>query len=249
MKSLILADIHANLAALEAVLSCEGNWDEILFLGDAVVGGPQPDEVLDLLSTLDGVFLMGNHDREILGIDLSTEAAKIHERWKQWTRRQISSANLLFMAGFEDSRRLERSGRPLRLMHGELSPAWGQRLWPDSSREVFAQLTASFPEPWVLIGHSHVQFRRFHAGRTIVNPGSIGQQRLGGNLACYAVLNDGLLELKAIPYDVTMTCDAMDRLPFDRTWVEAWKEGYQRGCLPIHRRLRDFAPLQEQGFR
>ena len=66
MESLILADIHANLAALEAILAQEGSWDEVIFLGDAVVGGPQPDETLSLMTTLQGVFLMGNHDREAL---------------------------------------------------------------------------------------------------------------------------------------------------------------------------------------
>ncbi len=60
MKSLIIADIHANLASLEAVLESESSWDEVLFLGDAVVGGPHPNEVLSRLSELDGVFLMGN---------------------------------------------------------------------------------------------------------------------------------------------------------------------------------------------
>ena len=249
MKSLVLADIHANLTALETILDCEERWDEILFLGDAVVGGPQPDEVLSLLSRLDGIFLMGNHDREILEIDLFTEAEGAHGRWKQWTRRQISPANLRFLASFEDSCRIERLGQPLRLVHGELPSAWSQRLWPDSPEEIFTGLEALYPESWIFIGHSHVQFRRLHAGRAIVNPGSVGQQRLGQNLACYAVLEDGSLELKGVSYDVTATCAAMDRLPLDWAYVEAWKKGYQQGSLPAHRQLRDFSALQELGFR
>ena len=34
MKSLLLADIHGNLAALEAVLEQEEHWDEVISLGD-----------------------------------------------------------------------------------------------------------------------------------------------------------------------------------------------------------------------
>jgi predicted phosphodiesterase len=248
MKSLILADIHANLAALEAVLDHEETWDEVLFLGDAVVGGPQPDEVLSLLSELDGIFLMGNHDREILGIDPSTAAEHPHRRWKQWTREQISPANLLFLSSLESSRPVRRRGRRLRLMHGQLPLEWGERLWPDSPVAAFAGLAARYSEPWILIAHSHVQFRRFHAGRAIINPGSVGQHRLGKTLACYAVLENGTLDLRAVPYDVATTCAAMDRLPLERNYIEDWKQGYEDGNLPTHRQLRDFAPLQERGY-
>lgn len=43
MKSLIISDVHANLAALEAVLAHEKRWDEVIFLDDAIcVGGRSP---------------------------------------------------------------------------------------------------------------------------------------------------------------------------------------------------------------
>ena len=92
MKSLVLADIHANLAALEAIFQSENRWDEILFLGDAIIGGPQPDEMPSLLGTFEGVFLMDNHDWEVLDIDLARTETDPHRRWKQWTRRQLSTA-------------------------------------------------------------------------------------------------------------------------------------------------------------
>ena len=137
----------------------------------------------------------------------------------------------------------------MRLLHGELPPEWGERLWPDSPEGVFAGLAAQFPERWIFVGHSHIQFRRFKNGKTIVNPGSVGQPRLGQSLACYAVLEDGVLRMKAVPFDIEAICDAMDQLPLDGRFVEAWKEGYQKGGLPVHRQLRDFTALQEKGFR
>ena len=249
MKSLIIADIHANLASLEAVLHAEGSWDEVLFLGDAVVGGPHPNEVLSRLSRLEGIFLMGNHDREVLEMDLGRKATDATGRWKQWTREQLSPANLDFLASFTDTCRLDREGQSVRLLHGELPPEWGERLWPDSPEGVFAGLAAQFPERWIFVGHSHIQFRRFKNGKTIVNPGSVGQPRLGQSLACYAVLEDGVLRMKAVPFDIEAICDAMDQLPLDGRFVEAWKEGYQKGGLPVHRQLRDFTALQEKGFR
>ena len=249
MKSLIIADIHANLAALEAVFAREERWDEVIFLGDAVVGGPQPDEVLSLLADLHGVFLMGNHDREILHIDLKPEATDPHRRWKQWTRQQLSPANVRFLSSFVDSCRIERQGLDLRLLHGDLPSAWGSRLWPDSPKAVFTDLSAKYLEPWILLGHSHVQFRQMCADKTIINPGSVGQPRLGHSLACYAVLRGGELAFKAVPYNTALTCAALDRLPLERGYLDAWKMGYRRGALPPHRTLRDFAPLRAKGFR
>ena len=82
MKYLILADVHANLPALEAVLDHETDWDEVLFLGDAVGYGPHPDEVLDLHSALPGTFVMGNHDRAILDppdVEPNTPAAAFNQ--------------------------------------------------------------------------------------------------------------------------------------------------------------------------
>ena len=151
-------------------------------LGDAVVGGPQPNEVLSVLADLKGIFLMGNHDREILHIDLASEALDTHLRWKQWTRQQLSPANVGFLSGFVDSHRLRRQGHDLRLIHGELPSKWGGRLWPDSPEAVFTELGGQYPEPWILLGHSHIQFRQIRAGKTIINPGSVGQSRLGHGL-------------------------------------------------------------------
>lgn len=247
MKTLILADVHANRAALEAVLDHESSWDDVLFLGDAVVGGPEPNEVLTLLAGLRGTFLMGNHDREILR-DLSRQASDPHQDWKQWTREQLSPTNLRFLAGFTDSCAVTRHGRDLRLFHGELPRAWGSHLWPDSPEEVFLGLAARYREPWILVAHSHVQFRRLVDGHTFINPGSIGQHRLGRNLACYGVLTDGTLSLKAIPYDEAATLAAMDRLPLERSYIESWKQGYRAGSLPVHRLLRDLSPLREMGY-
>lgn len=250
MKSLILADIHANLAALEAVLDREGTWDEVIFLGDAVVTGPQPDEVLSRLASLDGIFLMGNHDREVLAADADAPGADPDVQWVQWTRRQISGENLRFLAGFSDTRVLARGGLTMRLLHGVLPQEWGYRLWPDTAPSVFAALADRYGEPVILSGHSHVQFQRVQDGTTFVNPGSVGQPRLFQPLACYALLHDGQMSLEAVPYDVERTCRAMDRVPLDdEGYLNAWKESYRKAVVPARYGVRDLSHLRGEGYR
>lgn len=63
----ILSDIHANLPALETVLSevRDSGADDIVFLGDIVGYGASPAECVDLVRKTGGACLMGNHDVEI----------------------------------------------------------------------------------------------------------------------------------------------------------------------------------------
>ena len=154
MKTLILSDIHANLAALEAVLDAERTWDEVFFLGDAVLTGPNPDEVLSVLRDLNGIFIRGNHDREVIRSfhvaedrdtmhTLNEEPTGIRGKmknmfhvgraevcdpdhvWRLWTKRQISKANREFLASFVETACVERAGLTVRLIHGDLPEEWG----------------------------------------------------------------------------------------------------------------------------
>jgi predicted phosphodiesterase len=54
MTIALIADIHGNLTALEAVLEALAHEhpDQIVCLGDVAATGPQPREVLDRLRTL-----------------------------------------------------------------------------------------------------------------------------------------------------------------------------------------------------
>ena len=250
MKTLILSDIHANLPALEAILHREGAWDDVICLGDAIVAGPHPDEVLTLLAGLDGTFVMGNHDREVLHVDLDEPTAGAHWQWIQWTRDQLSRENFDFLASFPDTCVIERQGLTLRLTHGDLPARWGKRLWPDSDLELFAGLAGQYPESHILLGHSHVQFQLDRAGRTFVNPGTVGAPYLGQPGARYAVLQDGVFDLRATTYDAEATCRALARVPLeDQEFVAAWKMCWRTGRLPDFYSIRDYAPLLEMGYR
>ena len=85
-----------------AVLDEEHPWDRFVFLGDAVLAGPEPDAVLSLLRTLDGSYIMGNHDREILELEPDEHTTDPGRKWAQWHRTSISDRNLEFLAGFVD---------------------------------------------------------------------------------------------------------------------------------------------------
>lgn len=144
MKTLIVSDVHANLAALEAVLDAQRSWDRFVFLGDAVLAGPQPDEVLSLLREVADVCLMGNHDREVLSLDMDEPVSSVSGWWKRWHRESISAENLEFMSRFLESTTIEEQGSTIQFDHGVLPQSLGKRLWPDSESAAFDHLAEMY---------------------------------------------------------------------------------------------------------
>lgn len=252
MKTLIVADIHANLAAFKAVLDKEHSWDRFVFLGDAVLAGPEPDEVLSLLRELGGRYIMGNHDREVLELDPGEKAIDPGRKWAQWHRRSLSDRNLEFLASFVDACVLETQGFVMKAIHGVMPPEFGKRLWPDSPPEAFQYLGNKHVEPCILLGHSHVQFDCTCGNTRIINPGSVGAPYLGQPLACYAVIQSGQVELRATPYDIEKTCQSMKERAqgvVDNGFITDWTEGWRTGTLPKRYFIRDYSQLCEQGYR
>ena len=68
MRIALVADIHSNIAALEAVMKDikKHSPDRIISLGDQVNLGPCPRETMDLLKAEGVTCLHGNHERYIL---------------------------------------------------------------------------------------------------------------------------------------------------------------------------------------
>ena len=67
MLILIISDIHANLTALDAVLSDAGEVDAVWCLGDLVGYGPDPNECVERIRQLPNlVCLIGNHDAAVI---------------------------------------------------------------------------------------------------------------------------------------------------------------------------------------
>ena len=69
MRVAVLSDIHANLAALDAVIASFGSVDAVWHLGDVVGYGPEPDGVVERLAGIGAVGVRGNHDAAAVGGD------------------------------------------------------------------------------------------------------------------------------------------------------------------------------------
>ncbi len=208
MRCLIISDIHANLAAFEAVLadvaSRGAHYDIVWCLGDVVGYGPDPNECIALLQTLPHVCLSGNHDWAALGrIDLRTfnpDAAALAE----WTREALTPQNLRFLMARPSSEALDEYF----LAHASpREPIWEYVLDVMVAEENFPRFT----QRYCLVGHTHIPAIFVEDGKThtvrlsyatpgaplalrrdaryIINPGSVGQPRDGDPRAAYALLD------------------------------------------------------------
>ncbi len=231
MRVLVISDIHANLAAFEAVLEdAKGEWDVIWFLGDLVGYGPDPNECVELLRSLDHFSLSGNHDWAYLGrLDLATfnEDAR---RAIGWTQEVITEDNREYIDSLESLD--EVAG--FTLAHASpRHPVWEYILEVSTAASNFEYFEGQI----CLVGHTHVpiiysqeseevsaytptydlvlDLRNSH--RMIINPGSVGQPRDSDPRASYALLDLDKMEWQhcRVPYPIAETQARMrkHRLP------------------------------------
>jgi putative phosphoesterase len=196
----LLADVHANLVALEAVLAALPPVDRIWVMGDTVGYGPDPSDVLTLLREKDALVVAGNHDLAAAtgeGIDLfnhhAAAAVRLHRSWLSPEERdRLASLPLTAEAdGFT-------------LCHGSLrDPIWEYVMSQGQAATTLALARTAH----CCNGHKHVP-RIFRVGdRMLVNPGSVGQPRDGDPRAAYAVLDTGTaaVTLERVAYDAAET--------------------------------------------
>jgi len=243
MRVLLVSDIHANLAALDAVLRHAGSVDAVWSLGDSVGYGPQPGACVARLKELGTVMVAGNHERAATGAigteDFNPDAAVA----AQWTKAQLSPDEQAFLDALPEVVTDEK----FTLVHGTLrEPIW-EYLY---SYEAAAGHLALQETPFGLVGHTHVpalvvedagmprgcELYRLAGdeivdleeySRMVVNPGSVGQPRDGDPRAAYAVYDsdENMIALCRVEYDIGLTQGLMEKAGLPRWLIERLSEG------------------------
>ena len=211
MKILVISDIHGNAEALRAVFDRETDADQTLFLGDALLSGPQVRETAELLAEhAPDLCIMGNHDHEVLHPEVF---ANWPDQWvalNEWLIEQLDDATVQMLSEYKPPGRYELGGLDLYLHHGDLPRA--TPAWPNAADETFGLLDNHRGAPLVLFGHTHVQFPRQVGETTYINPGTIGQPRCGKLHACYGVFEDGEYSPRQVTYDPAPWLESLDKV-------------------------------------
>ncbi|MDA0802145.1 MAG: metallophosphoesterase family protein [Planctomycetota bacterium] len=215
MRTALISDVHANLAALKAVLAHIDSQgvDRILSLGDVIGYGPDPAECVDLVADRCEWSLLGNHDYAVLYEPTNFNAAA--ERAAFWTRRQLEPNDRWDTETVR--RRWEFLGRMrVRVVEGDILAVHGsprrpvnEYLFPDDVVQSPSKLASVFEriDRACLVGHTHFPgvftddpeffyledlddntFDISDTEKVIINPGSVGQPRDQDPRASYAIL-------------------------------------------------------------
>lgn len=216
MKYAIIADIHANLEALEAVLQDIKQQDctHTACLGDIVGYNANPKECLDIIRALNIPCVKGNHDHYCGGDEPLDSFNPRAAEAVRWTRKQLT----------EEDRRWLRNLKLIDVLDG-FTIVHATLDEPSRWAYVFDRLAAAAhlafqSTPVCFFGHTHVPVA-FVRGSTVrggtyskfqveqgrqyfINPGSVGQPRDGNPKAAYATyeLESGWVELRRVDYDI-----------------------------------------------
>ncbi len=239
----ILGDVHANLPALQAVLTevRHRGIKRLFVLGDLVGYGPHPEACLALLKSVGAISLRGNHDHAI-GSGKMVRSMTSSSSWTaDWTIPRLSK---------DDRKYLRRL--PLRMLNRPWMAVHGAPVDKTFFNAYVYNRTAEANIAWLkendyrfaLHGHSHLQgvyaendgelvylkgqYIDLNAYQTnLICPGSVGQPRGGEVGAAFAILKplSAQLELLCLPYDMNEVIQDMVIEGFPEQLMKRLKTG------------------------
>jgi diadenosine tetraphosphatase ApaH/serine/threonine PP2A family protein phosphatase len=228
MRLAVLADVHANLEAMQACLdhARARGADRILLLGDLVGYGADPGAVVDIAIALVGagaVALLGNHDEAAIGTG-ATGMNDMAATAMDWTRGRLRDTHRRFLAGLP----LSHAEGGLLFVHAEASAPRRWRYVTDG-QAALRSLEATTAHA-TFCGHVHRpalyslgETTKLNAFRPVAGApvplargrrwlavlGAVGQPRDGDPTACYAMLDTVQLGVTwhRVPYDIAAAAE------------------------------------------
>ena len=228
MRIALLADVHANLPALEAVLADleSRGVDAAYHLGDLVGYAPWPDEVVALLGDHAITGVSGNYDSTV-ALDHAhcgcryenPEQERLSHASFEWTKARISGETRRRLAALPF--RLDvmvagghAGGARLILVHG--TPTLNTVYWTADRSDSFslkmAAAAGASRGDVIAFGHTHVPWTREIDGITFVNAGSVGRPKDADPRAGYVILDcgaDTTVEFVRVAYDIRRAAEAI----------------------------------------
>ncbi len=211
MRIAVVADIHGNRTALEAVMTDlrAAAPDLVLHGGDLADGGSSPVGVVDRIRELGWAGVMGNTD-EMLVRPKALEDFAAHSKapaamWDKIreiaaaTRVALGEERLGWLAGLPMA--IRRPG--FALVHARPGDCWRAPAAEAGDGELEA-IYGALGEPVVAYGHTHLPSIRKLSGmpRVLINTGSAGLPYDGDARASYLLLDGDRTTIRRVEYDV-----------------------------------------------
>ena len=209
MKILLLADIHANWAALSAI---DESFDVCLFTGDAVDYATDPVPCIEWLQKNATHWVRGNHDHSVahrVTVRPGGTFRKMAAAMRAHHFDVLGDGHLTWLAQMPVTQYLSLGAHSFLMVHG--TPRDPMDEYVANVKDEWAARLDHVDVDFVCVGHTHVHMDLQLDNTRVINPGSVGQPRDGDARASYAVIEDGVVEFKRVEYDIDQAIDSMHR--------------------------------------
>jgi putative phosphoesterase len=192
VKIAILADVHGNLAALEAALADleQVRPDLVVHGGDLALNGPRPAECVAAIRERGWPGVLGNTDQALE--DLVTEPAAA------WTRERLGEEPLAWLQTLPLEWRHEAGIALVHAVPGDLWTAVRADTTDAELRAIYGPLGSSI----AVYCHIHTPYIREIGDLTVANTGSVGMPFDGDPRASYLLISNGRCETRRVGYDI-----------------------------------------------
>jgi predicted phosphodiesterase len=219
----VLADIHGNLPALEAVIDDMKSYapDHVVVAGDIVNWGPFSAEVTEIVTTQRWTLIRGNNAFYLM----DAAPPRKPETWVSytmlgWLKRQLTDWQYI-IAGWPDDVVIRVPDAPdIHMFHGLPGNPWqGICSAPYHTDEQVRELLADAKAHTVICGHTHFALNRHVDNLHIINPGSVGVPLDGKPGASYMILDgdwDGwrVSVHRRVPFDLSPVFERFEDMGF-----------------------------------
>ena len=237
----VVADVHANLPALEVALDALAGVDALVCAGDLVGYGPHPNECVARLREAGALCVAGNHDLVAVGAPGLDRCDALAAQALRWTRGALSDDARAFLTALPGELTVAHD---VLVAHGAPGDPWHYVREPADAAAQLARVEASV----LVVGHTHRAMAvsadaRAHATdgelaltggtRWLLNPGSVGQSRERRRRVRFLELDldTRTARFHALPYDAERTladlrragipAEAIHRQPRPWRWLPA----------------------------
>lgn len=220
MRYGVIADVHGNAHALDAVLAFLSTQDVDAYLcaGDLVGYGPRPNECVRRVLALEGHAVAGNHDLIALGRLGDERCIPLARASLRWTRAVLDDDVRSLLASLS----LAVTVDGIALRHGSVADPQEYVTTEPQAQACLEQLARAEPAASILVvGHTHrpMAVSRRHGGLlrsatgdvelppddlVLLNPGAVGQSRTADPRARVMVIDTRarVADFHAVDYDV-----------------------------------------------
>ncbi|HCC07013.1 MAG TPA: metallophosphatase family protein [Clostridiales bacterium] len=181
-KIAVIADIHGNLTALEAVIEDieSRGIDRIFCLGDMIGIGPSAHEVLNIIKDKCEVVIFGNLEKWLAEVDLGKEDREQERQRIIWNRSLLSEEENKYIKSLPMIHDMYISGRLVRFMHSSPDNVFNKTYYIDDETDKIRlflptdNTSINKIADVVVYADIHEQLLQNFYHRTLVNIGSVG---------------------------------------------------------------------------